>query len=77
MTISSFKGAAVLPAVRKAAEMPVQSPPALGQAQEPILSQNTTESLVITFPRLQPRHRLGRTQCEVIEVVLPIKCVRY
>jgi len=50
--------------------------PALGQAQEPILSQNMTESLVITFPE----YNLGtiwEEQCEVIEVVLPIKCVKY
>lgn len=50
--------------------------PALGQVPEPILSQNTAESLVITFPE----YNLGtiwEEQCEVIEVILPIKCVKY
>lgn len=46
------------------------------QAREPIFPRNMTESLVITYPKCN-LGTIWEEQCEVIGVVLPIKCVKY
>lgn len=63
-------------AIREQLKFQCNPHPAPSQVQEPILPQASTESLVITFPE----HNLGTIwgeQCEVIEAVLPLKCVKY